>query len=232
MTEMSQNQETESDLLPNDSQTERAEDSALASALSRSEYLYRQLRRRGVVNAALLLLLLLSIAGNVSIFWALWPPQYKYFTVGADGLMVPAVPVERPYQTSEQVLGWLDRITRKIWSLHFATWEDQLQDVKDDFYRPVYEQMVQEVRKNYGPELKGSRLVMQVATSPGKVVRQGTIKGRYFVEVEIPAEVSVYTGRSKRITKMTVGYRVVRVDLSKRPRTGMVITQYWTEDRH
>src|SRR3989338_5668864 len=173
-------------------------DDALSTVLIRNEF-YRDNYRRAVL--ALLLILIINFALAVSIIYE-WthPPQPQYFAATPDGRIINIHPLSDPVVTESFILQWAADAVRKVYSLDFVHWQDQLQEASNSFTPDGWNWFLQQLKASNNLNTIQQFHMVSTATITGapQIVAQAVISGHYAWKVSLPVLIT-YTNGDRNI---------------------------------
>jgi len=142
------------------------------------------------IATALLVILLVSIAGNVALIDR--PPQFRYVLTNTDGKVFPQVPLGQPNHEDQFIVDWtIDAVTR-LYSFDFVNFRQQFQEAQKNMTAVGWESFEQamKVSGNFNAVIGNSYVTTAVPTGPGRVTKKGDIDGRFAWKVEFPMLIS------------------------------------------
>lgn len=189
------------------------------NALSRQRYEFVM----KVTSGFVLLAILLSI---FIVYLATRPVEYRYFTTDSRGGIKEIAALNRPIQSDEEVLNWTTAAVTKAYSMSFANYGQQLNDLKIRFTDPGwrgYEQALE--RAGFLDSLlKNQYVTSAVPKKAPVVVAKGTVNGVYGWRLQIPIIVTFTSASNSSSQDINVEVTVVRRDESENP-SGLGIAQ-------
>jgi intracellular multiplication protein IcmL len=189
------------------------------NALSRQRYEFIMKVTSGVVCLAILLAVFI-------VYLATRPVEYRYFTTDSRGGIREIVALNRPIQTDEEVLNWTTMAVTKAYSMSFANYGQQLNDLKANFNDAGwrgYEQALE--RAGFLDSLlKNQYVTSAVPRKAPVVVAKGTVNGVYGWRLQIPIIVTFTSASNSSSQEINVEVTVVRRHESENP-SGLGIAQ-------
>jgi Macrophage killing protein with similarity to conjugation protein. len=189
------------------------------NALSRQRYEFVMKVTSGFVILAILLSVFI-------VYLATRPVEYRYFATDSRGSIRELVALNRPIQTDEEVLNWATAAVTKAYSMSFANYGQQLNDLKVSFTEAGwrgYEQALQ--RAGFlDALLKNQYVTSSVPKKAPVVVAQGIVNGVYGWRLQIPLIVTFTSASNSSSQDINVEVTVVRRHESENP-SGLGIAQ-------
>lgn len=145
----------------------------------------------------------------------------RYFQVNPAGQLVEMAPTNVPYVRVEQVLGFTEMIGRKMFTLNFKDYREQLEALRSDFTPDGY--------KNYRQALQSSgmldyvlqnRVISSVALEgPPVLVAEGIAGTVYGWKIQMPILLTYDSGTKKTSPlRQVLSITVVRTPTWENPR--------------
>lgn len=152
--------------------------------------------------------------------------EYLYFMAGQDGMLVQAVPVNRPFQSDEQVLNWFTRAVVEANTWGFADYKEHVREIKPYFSDKAYVDYISGLNNTgFFKKLREGYFMITAVPKGAPVVIQKAVQGgvlHYMIEMPL-----VQTWKSaKREYKVEYIVKAVvqRVPVHERP-SGLAIKQ-------
>lgn len=191
------------------------------NALSRERYEFVMKVTSGFV--------ILSVILAVSIvYMATRPVQQRFFTTNSQGAIREIVALNKPIASEEEVLNWTTQSVTKAYSMSFANYGQQLNDLKPNFTDAGwrgYEQALQ--RAGFlDALLKNLYVTSAVPRKAPVVVARGIVDGDgvYGWRLQIPLMVTFTSASASSSQEINVEVTVVRRDETENP-AGLGIAQ-------
>lgn len=189
------------------------------NALSRQRYEFVMKVTSGVIVLSILLSVFI-------VYLATRPTQFRYFTTDSRGGIREIVALNRPIQTDEEVLNWTTAAVTKAYSMSFANYGQQLNDLRPRFTDAGwrgYEQALE--RAGFLDSLlKNQYVTSAVPKKAPVVVAKGTVNDVYGWRLQIPIIVTFTSASNSSSQDINVEVTVVRRDESENP-SGLGIAQ-------
>lgn len=189
------------------------------NALSRQRYEFVMKVTSGFV--------ILSIILAVSIVYlATRPVQQRFFTTNSQGAIREILALNKPIASEEEVLNWATQAVTKSYSMSFANYGQQLNDLKPSFTDAGwrgYEQALQ--RAGFlDSMLKNQYVTSAVPRKAPVVVARGVVNGVFGWRLQIPLIVTFTSANANSSQEINVEVTVVRRDETENP-SGLGIAQ-------
>ncbi|EKD70569.1 MAG: hypothetical protein ACD_46C00488G0006 [uncultured bacterium] len=153
------------------------------------------------------------LLAGLSIYLHLNKPKPVNFAVGADWRIQPAVPIDRPYLSTPDLLQWVSDVLRKVFVLDFNQYNDQLKLSQQYFTSDGWSVFLNQLNNyaNYN-NVKVSKLFVN-GTPAGApfILNQGLLSGRYAWWVQMPIDLQYQGGASLPNRSLTLQILVVRI---------------------
>lgn len=194
-------------------------DARVATSLSRNA-LQRE-RFEFLLRTLYVLLGLLGVSLSANIFFGLQTTQYRYFAVDPEGGIVEVVPLERPIQSTNEVLSWATDAIVQAYTLSFANYQQQLSDYRNLFTEPGWAGFEQALENNkiLDTVIKQKLVTRAVPAGAPVIVSQGiTQGGRYGWQIQLQLIVTYESASGRNSQTINVDALVVRRPESENPR--------------
>jgi intracellular multiplication protein IcmL len=189
------------------------------NALSRQRYEFVMKVTSGFV--------ILSIILAVSIVYlATRPVQQRFFTTNSQGAIREILALKKPIASEEEVLNWATQAVTKAYSMSFANYGQQLNDLKPNFTDAGwrgYDQAMQRAGFIDGL-LKNQYVTSAVPKKAPVVVARGVVNGVFGWRLQIPLIVTFTSANTNSSQEINVEVTVVRRDETENPQ-GLGIAQ-------
>lgn len=199
-------------------------EAAAATALSRSA-LARD-RYEFLLKTIYMLIAALVISVVANVYLGTRPVQFRYFTTDSQGGIREIVALSRPVQGVEEVLNWTTQVVTKSYSMNFANYAQQLDDLKPNFTDSGwlgYQQAL--TRAGFVDSMLNNQYVTTAVPQKAPVVvAQGLVNGVYGWRLQVPLIVTFQSASSQSSQTINVEVTVVRRPEIENPK-GLGIAQ-------
>jgi len=199
-------------------------DAAAATALARDS-LARD-RYEFLLKSIYLLIAALAISVVANVYLGTRPVQFRYFTTDPQGGIREILALNRPVQGVEEVLNWTTQVVTKSYSLSFANYAQQLDDLKNDYTDGGwlgYQQAL--TRAGFIDSLLNNQYVTSAVPQKAPVVvAEGLVNGVYGWRLQVPIIVTFQSASSQASQTINVEVTVVRRPETENPK-GLGIAQ-------
>lgn len=199
-------------------------DAAAATALARDS-LARD-RYEFLLKSIYLLIAALAISVIANVYLGTRPVQFRYFTTDPQGGIREILALNRPVQGVEEVLNWTTQVVTKSYSLSFANYAQQLDDIKPDYTDSGwlgYQQAL--TRAGFIDSLMNNQYVTSAVPQKAPVVvAEGLVNGVYGWRLQVPIIVTFQSASSQASQTINVEVTVVRRPETENPK-GLGIAQ-------
>jgi intracellular multiplication protein IcmL len=189
------------------------------NALSRQRYEFVMKVTSGFV--------ILSIILAVSIVYlATRPVQQRFFTTNSEGAIREILALNKPIASEGEVLNWATQAVTKAYSMSFANYGQQLNDLKPNFTDAGwrgYDQALQRAGFIDGL-LKNQYVTSAVPKKAPVVVARGVVNGVFGWRLQVPLIVTFTSANTSSSQEINVEVTVVRRDETENPQ-GLGIAQ-------
>lgn len=185
---------------------------ALRNAFYRDGYLR-------MLSGFLMLLVVNGILFGAIIYKIVFPPAPEYFAVTSDGRMINWHPLTDPSVSDSFVTQWAANAVKKVFSLDYIHWRQQLQEASVNFTPYGW--------KNFMPSLKKTNnlktLISQKMVSDVELTKAPTVSnalvldGRYAWKIDMSVLVTFTNGNTKIPQPYDVTLVVLRVPVQDNP---------------
>lgn len=172
---------------------------------------------------ALFVFFLLLIVNGILIFAIAYkvmhPPASEYFAITADGRMINIHPLDDPVVSDDYVLQWAVLATRKVFTLDFIHWRDQLQEASARFTPYGWNNFMVALKQSRNLETIINLKMVSDAEITGtpQIVEKAVIDGQYAWKIQMPINVTYTNAQNQISTPMTVDVIVLRVPVEDNP---------------
>ncbi len=204
-------------------------DEAVATGMARDAY--RRERYEFLLRAIFSTLALLALSILLNIWLATRPVTFRYFATSPEGAISELVPLERPVQSTGEVLNWATQVVTKSFTLAFANYQQQLDEDRLNFTDGGWVGFQDALRSHkFLDTIITQQLVTSaVPTGAPVIVSQGIIEGnRYGWRVQLPMVVTFESASGRNSQNMTIEAVVVRRPETENPR-GLGVAQLITK---
>lgn len=173
-------------------------------------------------------MLIAALAGSVvaNVYLGTRPVEFRYFTTDPQGGIREIIALNRPVQGVEEVLNWTTQVVTKAYSMSFANYAQQLDDIKPNFTDAGwrgYEQAL--ARAGFLDTLLNNQYVTTAVPQKAPViVAQGLVNGVYGWRLQVPLIVTFQSASSQSSQTVNVEVTVVRRPETENPK-GLGIAQ-------
>jgi len=199
-------------------------DAAAATALARDALARDRYEFLLKLIYGLLGVLLVSIAANV--WLGTRPVEFRYFATDPQGGIRELTALNRPVQSANEVLNWATEVATKAYSMSFANYAQQLEDMKPNFTDAGwrgYEQAL--ARSGFVEKLLSQQYVSTAVPHQAPViVAEGLVDGVYGWRLQIPLIVTFQSASANTSQTIQVEVTVVRRPETENPK-GLGIAQ-------
>lgn len=199
-------------------------DVAIATALSRDALARERFEFLLKVIYGLIAALFISVVVNV--YLGTRPVEFRYFTTTPTGAIREITALNRPVQSTNEVLSWTTQVVTKAWSLSFANYQQQLEDIKPSFTDPGWRGFEQALnRSGFIERILSQQLVSTaVPQSAPVVVAEGLVGGAFAWRLQVPILVTYQSASAQSSQTINVQVTVVRRPETENPK-GLGIAQ-------
>lgn len=189
------------------------------NALSRERYEFVMKVTSGIVILCIVLVVSL-------VYLATRPIQQRFFTTNSEGAIREIIALNKPIASEEEVLNWATQAVTKAYSMSFANYGQQLNDLKPNFIDAGwrgYEQALQRAGFIDGL-LKNQYVTSAVPKKAPVVVARGLVNNVMGWRLQIPLIVTFTSANTSSSQEINVEVTVVRRDETENPQ-GLGIAQ-------
>jgi len=199
-------------------------EAAAATALARDS-LARD-RYEFLLKSIYLLIAALGVSVVANVYLGTRPVEYRYFTTDPQGGIREIVALNRPVQGVEEVLNWTTQVVTKAYSMSFANYAQQLDDIRPNFTEAGwlgYEQALS--RAGFLDTLLNNQYVTTAVPQKAPVIiAQGLVNGVYGWRLQVPLIVTFQSASAQSSQTVNVEVTVVRRPETENPK-GLGIAQ-------
>lgn len=179
---------------------------------------YRDGRQR--IRLAILLLLLVNLVlGATLAYRYLNPPKPQYFPTTAAGVMITIHPLTDPVVTKSFVLQWAANKVRKVFSLDYIHWREQLQEASSAFTTGGWQNFLDSLKKSNNLKTLTSLKMVSNAKITGspRVTMTGVVSGHYAWKINMPILITFQNAKRTIPLPLDVTLIVLRMPVQKYP---------------
>lgn len=194
-------------------------DERVATTLSRNA-LSRE-RFEFLLRTLFVLMGLLFVSLSANIYFGLQEPKKFYFAVDPEGGITEVIPLERPIQSTTEVLNWAADSLVRSFTLSFANYQQQLSDNRNLFTEPGWTGFEAALSRNkiLDTVIKQKLVTSAVPNGAPVVVSQGVVEsGRYGWRIQMPLTVTYESASARTSQTFNVEAVVVRRPETENPR--------------
>lgn len=182
----------------------------------RSDWYRDQFRNAWKIIYALVVLLLI-LAGTIAVMFMRWPEPVAY-GLTPDLRAIPLQPLSEELP-AEDVRQWAAKMVVKAYTLDYAHFKDQLNNLEPDFTPDGYEGFLEGLkRSNLQDQITlQSYVVTGVVTAVPSIIRKGLQNGVYAWVIKVPMKVTYQSGPTSNTQNLTVTLIANRVLLTQNP---------------
>ena len=170
---------------------------------------------------------LLAVSIALNIFLATRPVKDRFFAVDPEGGIRQVEPLDRPIQSTSEVLNWSADALTKAFTLSFANYPQQLGEYKLNFTEDGWVGYQEALKRNKVLDtIVTQQFVTNVVPTGSPIIlTQGIVGGnRYGWKIQMPILITWESASIKKSDPMTIEAVIVRRDPSENPR-GLGIEQ-------
>ncbi|EQD24948.1 MAG: IcmL protein [Leptospirillum sp. Group IV 'UBA BS'] len=171
--------------------------------------------------------LLVSVAANAFLGWAVLHKRPVYFAATNDGRILPLVALSRPAMEDRRVVSWATDVVVEAYSYDFVNWRKALFGLSRDFTKEGFSSFIGSLKAsgNLDLVLKNRMVTSAVPTSAGVVVAKGMLAGVYAWKIQVPVLVTYQAAKSSVSQNLVVTLLVVRRSVLSHPK-GLAVSQF------
>lgn len=163
---------------------------------------------------------MLFIAFGAVVYFGIQEPQVRYFTVDPNGNINEVLALERPIQSSEELLNWATTSITRAFTMSFSNYRQQMAESRLTFTTEGWEGF-QRALKQTGviDTIIENKLVSSVVPEGAPVVvSQGVAgTGAYAWRIEVPLIVTYESASGRQSTRFMVEAIIMRRAESEHP---------------
>ncbi len=139
--------------------------------------------------------------------------QSAYYGAMTTGQIIPMHALSEPVVTSDFILQWSSLAARRIYNLNFASYQQELNVVKDKFSQEGWEKMMNALTSSgMIKQLVGSRLIISsVISGPPVIIARMIVDHRFTWHVQMPLLVTYTSSNQTRKRRILVTMTIQRV---------------------
>jgi len=201
-------------------------DEAVATAIARDAFARERFEFLLRTLFVILAVLTISVVGNI--VFGMRPVQVRYFATDPEGGIREIVPLERPIQTTNEVLNWAADAVVRSFTLNFANYQQQLNEDRLSYTDGGWKSFQDAIQRSKILDIiiKDQLATSAVPTGAPVVVMQGLIGegNRYGWRIEFPILMTFENVSGRHSEARSIELVVVRRPESENPR-GLGIAQ-------
>lgn len=189
------------------------------NALSRERY-------ELLLKAVFGLIVVIAIQMVSIVYLATRPVEQRYFTTDPQGNIRPLTALSKPMPASNQVLNWAAMAVTRAYTLSFARYQQQFDDVRPYFTGDGWTSFEDAItRAGFIETLVKSQLVSSAVIREAPViVAQGLVGDAYGWRIQVPIAVTFQSANVRESRQSMIEVTVVRVPETQNP-AGLGIAQ-------
>lgn len=174
-----------------------------------------------LLKAVFGLIIAIIVMTVVNVYLGTRPVEYRYFATTPEGKINELVALNRPVQSSNEVLTWASQVVTKAYSMSFANYAQQLDDIRPNFTDAGwrgYEQALSRV--GFIDKLLAQQYVTTAVPQKAPViVAEGLMpSGAYAWRLQMPIIVTFQSGSTSSSNSYTVETTIVRRSETENPK--------------
>lgn len=188
-------------------------------ALARDRYIF-------LVKSIYILLFALIFSIAVNLYLGTRPVEFRYFVTSPSGSIREIEALNRPVQSTNEVLSWTTQVITKAYSISFANHQQQLADIRPSFTEPGWRGFEQALsRSGFIEKILSQQFVSSAVPEKAPVViAEGMVDGAYGWRLQVPIIVTYQSASSTTSQTVQVQVTVVRRPETENPK-GLGIAQ-------
>lgn len=203
-------------------------DMAAATELSRnalSRERYEMVLKMIVGMIGIIAILLVSI-----VYLATRPVEQRYFATDPQGRVREITALNKPMPSTEQVLNWTTLAVTNAYTMSFANYQQQLDDMRHNFTKEGWLGFEEALKRSgFLDNLLGNQFVTSaVAQGAPVVAAQGLVGDVYAWRIQVPIVVTYQSANIRDPKSFMVEVTVVRRPESENP-IGLGIAQFMSK---
>jgi intracellular multiplication protein IcmL len=203
---------------------------AITTVLNRNAYYrdgYRILLRVSLVQAAVILLLLVSI----TVMAISMKPRIVYFATTSDGRIINIVPLNEPYRTNAEIAAWTVDTARNVMRFGYNDYRERLQQVSEKFTAGGWDSFNKALKEaNFIDAIQARKLVVMLDPNAApEIQNEGERNGVYTWYVQFPVTIKFDGDQPPQAMSRMLRLQIVRVSTLQNP-DGISIEQWVLSD--
>lgn len=173
---------------------------------------YRDNYRR-TMKVLAVMIVICAILSSVLVWMSFDKKQPLYYAAMTTGEVIPMHALSEPVVTSDFIIQWSSLTARLIYNLNFATYQQQLDQVKNRFTPNGWEKMMGALHSSgLIQQMLASKLIISsVVSGPPVILARLIIHGRFTWRVQMPMLVTYTSASESTQRKIMVTMNVQRV---------------------
>jgi intracellular multiplication protein IcmL len=192
------------------------------NALARAKYEF-------LMRVTLVLGITQVIMSIMMVYMATRPVEERFVRTDSQGRLTEIQVLDRPIQSNQEVLHWTTRAVLSAYTLSFANYPQQLNDVKPQFTTEGWESFNQALSRGGFIEnlTAGKFITTAVPSGAPSIVTEGTVFDSYGWRVQVPLVITYKSAGVDRTQQALVEVTVVQRPPIENP-SGLGIAQIVT----
>jgi len=203
-------------------------DMAAATEMSRNALQ----RERYQLTLRIIFGLLVTIALAIALiaYLATRPIEYRYFTTDPEGRIREITALNKPMPASDQVLNWAATAVTRAYTMSFANYQQQLDDIRHNFTNEGWRGFEEALRRAGFIDgiVRNQFVTTSVVREAPVIVAQGLVGDAYAWRVQVPIVVTYQSANIRDPKSLMVEITVVRRPETENP-AGLGIAQFVTK---
>lgn len=202
-------------------------DQAAAMELSRNSL--QRAKYEFLLRVTFILAITQIVMSILMVYLAIRPVQERFIRTDSQGRLTEIQVLDRPIQSNQEVIQWTARALTTAYTLSFANYSQQLNDMKPQFTTDGWESFNQALsRTGFIENLIGGKYVTSaVPAAAPTIVSEGTVLRSYGWRVQMPMTISYRSSGVDQTQSITVEVTVVQRPAVENP-SGLGIAQIIT----
>lgn len=200
--------------------------------LSHFDFIMNEKRFRAIIQMnqvliitvfSLLVLLIISIGGNVLLAWTLKNKgQPEYFATTTDGRLYALKSLNEPILSQIAVSTFAERVLLKTFSFNYLNSDDVFTSVRGAYSNTAFDSLMRDLHSEHGlieDAKKNKYLVSALLLSAPQLLSQGvdSITGRYTWQYRYPIQLTFQNENTTLSARFDMTVTLVRVDQRNNP---------------
>lgn len=190
------------------------------NALARERYVF--LQRMNYVLIGLIAAMMAAV-----VFLATRPVEPRYFTTDSQGRIREITALNKPMPSNDQVLNWVTTAVTRAYSLSFASYQRQLDELRHNFTSEGWKGFEEALRRTNFLEnlIAGKYITSSVPSGAPVVAAEGLVNGVYGWRIQVPLIITYESAGARTSQTVMVDATVVRRPETENP-AGLGIAQF------